>query len=235
MTKRDLLARALLVPHLCPGFRPHPKQVHNRHSLIENQQLRKLPRSFYQRPTLTVARELLGKCLVRRYRGLRLIGRIVETEAYRGTLDPAAHTYRGKTKRNEVMYWGGGHLYVYFTYGMHFCANVVTGKRESGEAVLIRAIEPMEGVEAMARNRFGARSARGPHPHNLTNGPAKLCQAISIRRKQNGMDLLGDEICIVDAPAISLANVTRSTRIGISRGREKKWRFSIKGNCWVSR
>ncbi|MCX6134151.1 MAG: DNA-3-methyladenine glycosylase [Ignavibacteriales bacterium] len=118
---------------------------------------------------------------------------------------------------------------------MHFCANVVTGRKESGEAVLIRAIEPMEGIEAMAKNRFGARLSRNPHHHNLTNGPAKLCQALSIHWKQNGANLLEDEVYIVAASAITSAKVARSTRIGISQGREKKWRFTIKGNRWVSR
>jgi DNA-3-methyladenine glycosylase len=166
------------------------------------------------------------------------VGRIVETEAYRGKLDPAAHTYRGKTKRNEVMYWGGGHLYVYFTYGMHFCANVVTGCDESGEAVLIRALEPLEGIEVMAKNRARARpkrkTAKSIH-HNLTNGPAKLCEALSIRREQNGINLLGNEIYLLDAPPLPAAKVERSVRIGITNGQEKQWRFTIKGNRWVSR
>jgi DNA-3-methyladenine glycosylase len=200
--------------------------------------LTKLPRSFYERPTLTVARELLGKYFVRHFKGTRFVGRIVETEAYRGKLDPAAHTYRGKTKRNEVMYWGGGHLYVYFTYGMHFCANVVTGKQESGEAVLIRAMEPLEGIEMMVKNRAGIRHGRTTArvaPHNLTNGPAKLCEALAIRREQNGTDLLGDEIYLLDAAPLAAAKVARSTRIGITNGMEKKWRFTVKTNRWVSR
>jgi DNA-3-methyladenine glycosylase len=185
-----------------------------------------------------VARELLGKYFVRHHKRTRFVGRIVETEAYRGKLDPAAHTFRGKTKRNEVMYWGGGHLYVYFTYGMHFCANVVTGGKESGEAVLIRAIEPLKGIEKMVKNRVGIRHLRtssGSAPQNLTNGPAKLCEALAIRREQNGTDLLGDEIYLLDAPPLAAANVARSTRIGITNGKEKKWRFTIKTSRWVSR
>jgi DNA-3-methyladenine glycosylase len=200
--------------------------------------LKKLPRSFYERPTLTVARELLGKYIVRHHRGTKFVGRIVETEAYRGKLDPAAHTYRGKTKRNEVMYWGGGHLYVYFTYGMHFCANVVTGGKESGEAVLIRALEPLEGIEAMVKNRAGTRKVKTPPGsllYNLTNGPARLCEALSIRREQNGTNLLGNEIYLLDAPPLTATEVTRSTRVGITNGKEKKWRFTIKTNRWVSR
>ena len=205
---------------------------------IGNRQLSKLPSSFYQRPTLTVARELLGKYFVRRHKGIRFVGRIVETEAYRGKLDPASHTYRGKTKRNEVMYWGGGHLYVYFTYGMHFCANVVSGMKGSGEAVLIRALEPLEGIDRMAKNRAGTRPRRSDSAstlHNLTNGPAKLCEALLIRREQNGTSLIGNEIYLLDAPPLDAAEVARSTRIGIRNGKEKKWRFAIRGNRWVSR
>ena len=197
--------------------------------------MKRLPRSFYERPTLQVARELLGKYIVRNRRGVRLIGKIVETEAYRGTRDPASHTYRGKTKRNEVMFWGGGHLYVYFTYGMHFCANVVTGKKESGEAVLLRAIEPIEGIETMVKNRFGVRSTMNPSRQSLSNGPAKLCKALSIRRKQNGTDLLGNAIYFLNAPMIGLKHVGRSKRIGITQGKDKMWRFTIKGSKWLSR
>ena len=182
--------------------------------------------------------DLLGKYFVRHYKRTKFVGRIVETEAYRGNLDPAAHTYRGRTKRNEVMYWGGGHLYVYFTYGMHFCANVVTGGKDSGEAVLIRALEPLEGIEMMVKNRTGIRLVRtaiGSPLYNLTNGPAKLCEALSIRREQNGTDLLGGEIYLLDAPSLAAAEVARSTRIGITDGKDKKWRFIIKANRWVSR
>jgi DNA-3-methyladenine glycosylase len=207
----------------------------NRQSKTDTRKLKKLSRSFYLRPTLVVARDLLGKFLVRHYKGVKLIGMIVETEAYRGTIDPAAHTYRGKTKRNEVMFWGGGHLYVYFTYGMHFCANVVTGKKESGEAVLIRAIEPIGGIETMVKNRFGSRLTADELPRRLSDGPAKLCEAMAIGRAQNGTDLWGDMIYILNAPAIGSSGIERTTRIGIAQGTEKLWRFSVKGNKWVSR
>jgi DNA-3-methyladenine glycosylase len=214
-----------------------------------------LPRSFYLRPTVQVARDLLGKYLVRRYRGKSLAGKIVEAEAYCEG-DPASHSYRGKTKRNEVMFRGGGHLYVYFTYGMHFCANVVTREAESGEAVLIRAVEPIEGLEIMMKNRFRTHDLtihqltnHQSTTHlrrgrirlwrklllNLTNGPAKFCEAYGIAREQNGTDLLGNEISILKGEKISPGRIGRSARIGVTNGREKKWRFYVKGNPWVSK
>lgn len=193
--------------------------------------LKKLPRSFYLRPTLKVARELLGSFLVRRIGKQRLIGKIVEVEAYLGTKDPAAHTYRGRTQRNEVMFRKGGHLYVYFTYGMHFCSNVVTEEEGIGHAVLLRAIEPVTGIETMQKNR-DKNDLQGP---NLTNGPAKLCKALRIARTENGTDLLGDDIFIMAGESISKNQIRTSTRIGIRNAVEKRWRFYIKGNPWVSR
>lgn len=190
--------------------------------------MKKLPRSFYLRPTLQVARDLLGKHIVRILSGKRLAGKIVEVEAYLGSKDPASHTYRRKTKRNEVMFRQGGHLYVYFTYGMHFCANVVTGDEGIGEAVLIRAVEPIEGIDVMRRNRL-------KDGFNLTNGPAKLCEALGIQREQNGADLVGSEIYLLDAEPITKSNIGVSTRIGIRVGVEKKWRFFVKENRWVSK
>ena len=195
--------------------------------------MKKLPRSFYTRPTLLVAKDLLGKIIVRRVGRTILSGKIVEVEAYLGAKDPASHAYRGKTKRNEVMFHEGGLLYVYFTYGMHFCANVVTGKKDIGEAVLIRAIEPLVGVEAMKRNR-GAAEKRLTEV-NLTNGPAKLCQALGIERKENGTDLLGDKIFLTDGESMSKSDIGTSARIGITQGRDKRWRFFVKNNEWVSR
>lgn len=161
-----------------------------------------------------------------------LSGKIVEVEAYRGAKDPASHAYHGKTKRNEVMFHQGGCLYVYFTYGMHFCANIVTGKKDVGEAVLIRALQPVTGIEVMKKNRRFTKGARSTH--NLTNGPAKLCQAFGVEGKENGTDLLGDKIFLIGGESIPKSYIGTSTRVGISRGKEKRWRFFIKENEWLS-
>ena len=189
-----------------------------------------LDQKFYVRPTLTVARELLGKVFFRRYEGTLLAGRIVEVEAYHQQGDEAAHSYNGRRPRNDVMFRDGGHLYVYFTYGMHFCMNVVTEEEGTGAAVLIRGIEPLEGIEIM-------RELRG-HPrreHDLTNGPAKICQAFGIARGENGLPLDGSVAGIADAPAIPAQRVMTSSRIGITRSRALPWRMYIDGSPWVSR
>lgn len=199
--------------------------------------MKKLPRTFYSRSAPHVAKDLLGKILVRRIGQTTLSGKIVEVEAYLGKKDPASHAYRGKTRRNEVMFGEGGHLYVYFTYGMHFCANVVTGKKDVGEAVLIRAIEPLHGIEQMKRKRgfTDVRHLQGVrHLNTLTNGPAKLCEALGIKKEENGTDLRGDKIFLIGGESPKSA-IGTSTRIGITRGKEKKWRFFLKGNEWVSR
>ena len=216
--------------------------------------LKKLPRSFYLRPTLQVARELLGKYFVRHIGKARLIGKIVEVEAYLGERDPASHAYRGQTPRNEVMFRKGGHLYVYFTYGMHFCCNVVTGAEGKGRAILLRAVEPIEGVGKMMKRRgltrqknggqawnyWNDRDARKPDEQgsvipNLTNGPAKFCQAFGIGRKENGIDLLDGEIYLTEGEKIAPRGIVVTERIGINQGKEKKWRFVIAGSKFASR
>jgi DNA-3-methyladenine glycosylase len=194
--------------------------------------LKRLPRSFYTRSALTVARELLGKILVRKIGGKTLTGKIVEVEAYLGESDPASHAFRGKTERNSVMFRAGGYLYVYFTYGMYFCSNVVTGQEGIARAVLLRAIEPLEGIEEMKKNRgFTGEFTLT----NLTNGPAKLCEALHIRREQNGADLLGKQIFITHGENVPGKSIVRTSRIGINAAKEKKWRFYIKDNQWVSK
>ena len=191
--------------------------------------MKHLPRSFYLRPTLLVAKNLLGKYLVRKFAHAVLIGKIVEVEAYLGERDPASHAYNGRTNRNEVMFWKGGHLYVYFTYGMHYCANVVTGDPQIARAVLLRAVEPVEGIAFMKKHR-----GKEIEKSMLTNGPAKSCQAFGIDRKDNGVDLLGNVIYIAQGEAIPRTAVLSSPRIGITRAIHHRWRFYVKDNPWVS-
>ena len=202
--------------------------------------MKPLPRSFYLRPTLQVARDLLGKHIVRKVGNKLLIGKIVEVEAYcKG--DPASHAFRGRTKRNDVMFWEGGHLYVYFTYGMHFCANVVTGNEGIGEAVLIRAVEPLVGIEVMKKNRYDSNKSLNLQSLdrksiiNLTNGPAKFCKAFILARHENGLDLCDSEVGIANGKPFLSKLIIRSSRVGIQQGVEKKWRFFIAGNPWVSK
>lgn len=186
----------------------------------------KLDMNFYARPTLEVARDLLGKVLVRRSNQGACAGTIVETEAYTQD-DPASHASRGKTKRNATMFAPPGHGYVYLIYGIHSCFNVVTGNEGVGEAVLIRALEPLAGIELMQERR----STRKLKP--LCSGPARLCQALAITRAQDGINLMEDEIFLL--PGCSLGQVITTTRIGISRGQELPYRFYIAASQFVSR
>lgn len=194
----------------------------------------KLPKKFYTRDLHKIAEELLGKFFVRRIDGKILAGKIIEVEAYDGSVDEAAHTFRGKTKRNEVMFNEGGLLYVYFTYGMHFCCNVVTGKGNEGKAILMRAFEPVYGIEQMAFNRFDKKKISDKELINLTNGPAKICEAFQISRKENGTDLTGDDIFICDAPKIHKSKIEKSARIGIKKSVDLLWRYYIKDNPFIS-
>ncbi len=196
---------------------------------------KKLERDFYIRELLTVAKELLGKILVKKENEKILSGRIVEVEAYDGSIDEAAHTFIGKTKRNEIMFGEGGFLYVYFTYGAHFCSNVVTGVEGKGTAVLIRAIEPVEGIEVMAKNRYGKNLVSEKERYNLTSGPGKVCQALSITKKHYGYDLTGDKIYLLNQPIIKPDDIVVTKRIGIKKSVDLPWRFYIKDNCYVSR
>jgi DNA-3-methyladenine glycosylase len=196
---------------------------------------KKLKRNFYTRGLLIVARELLGKILVKKTGGRFYAGRIVEVEAYDGDTDEAAHTFIGRTKRNEIMFSKGGYFYVYFTYGAHFCCNVVTGIKDKGTAVLIRAIEPIEGIDAMALNRFGRDLLNEKEKFNLTSGPGKICQAFGINREHYGTDLTGDEIFILDQPAIDESTIVTAKRIGIRKSVDLPWRFYIKDNPFVSK
>ena len=196
---------------------------------------RKLKKSFYRRELLEVARSLLGKTPVKVNGKGNLAGKIVEVEAYHGDFDKAAHSYRGVTKRTEIMFQTGGYLYVYFTYGAHHCCNVVTGKKGQGTAVLIRAVEPLSGIETMSKNRFGRKLKNDKEKFNLTSGPGKICQAFGINRRHSGIDLTGDKIFILDAEKIKSKDIGVSKRIGITKSVDLPWRFFIKNNPYLSR
>ena len=195
----------------------------------------KLDRQFYTRDLLAVANELLGKLIVKKEKGKILSGKIVEVEAYDGSIDEAAHTFIGKTKRNEIMFNEGGYLYVYFTYGNHYCCNVVTGQEGKGTAILIRAIEPVDGVATMIKNRFNRNLLNEKEKYNLTSGPGKVCQAMSINKNHYGIDLTGEEIYLIDQPIVEMQNVVITKRIGIKKSVNLPWRFYIKDNPYVSR
>jgi DNA-3-methyladenine glycosylase len=189
----------------------------------------RLPRSFFARPSTEVAPDLLGRVLVRVLAdGTRLAARLVEVEAYDPD-DPASHAFRGPTPRNEVMFGPAGHLYVYFTYGMHFCSNVVTGLVGEGSAVLLRAAEPLDGLQAMASNR-GVSGVR-----LLCSGPARLTQAFGIGGGENGIDLVRDRSLSLRAgEPISARRRARTARVGVSVGIEPRWRYLERGSRFVS-
>lgn len=191
---------------------------------------RRLPRSFYARPSPEVAPDLLGRLLVRGLPdGRRLSARIVETEAYQEG-DPASHSYRGRTRRTEVMFGRPGHLYVYFTYGMHFCMNVVTGQDGEGSAVLLRAAEPVEGLEDMAQRRSAA------DPRLLCSGPARLCEALGVARAENGTDLVrGGGLWVLPGEPVPPSRIGVTARVGIRDGMDRCWRFLVTGDPFVSR
>lgn len=192
-----------------------------------------LPHSFYDRPTLTVARDLLGCVLVRALDGQRLAGRIVETEAYIGAEDQACHARAGITPRTKIMFGPPGHAYVYFTYGMHWLLNVVTEPEGIGAAVLIRAVEPLDGLETIAAHRAG-RPRR-----EWTSGPAKLTRALAIDGALNGVPLSGGALFIERGAPIPPEDIRTGPRIGIDSApepwRSKPWRLWIAGSSDVSK
>jgi DNA-3-methyladenine glycosylase len=195
----------------------------------------KLPREFYTRPdVLEVARDLLGtKLVVANRKGSRVAGIIVETEAYRGPEDRASHAYSGRrTNRTETMYGIGGTAYVYFVYGMYYQFNVVTNVAETPHAVLVRAVEPAEGVQTMRRRRPGRLE------YQLTSGPGRLCIAMGIDRGFDKADLLGERVWIEPGISILPRDIARGPRIGIDYAENwvtKPWRFWIRDNPFVSR
>jgi DNA-3-methyladenine glycosylase len=188
----------------------------------------RLGRSFFSRYSPDVAQELLGCLLVRRVGGRTLSGKIVEVEAYRGRDDPASHSYRGPTKRSAIMFGEAGHAYVYFSYGNHWCLNITAEPEGQPGAVLIRALEPIEGIQQMARNRGVSEVGR------LANGPGNLTRAMSIDGGFNGEDLVKSRRLYVLGREESV-RVEASSRIGVSKGQEEQWRYFVEGNTFVSR
>jgi DNA-3-methyladenine glycosylase len=182
--------------------------------------MRKLPRSFYDRKTIVVARELLGKYLVHASRGVERVGRIVEVEAYLGPHDRAAHSARGLTERTKVMFGSPGHAYVYLIYGMYYCMNVVTECEGHASAVLLRAVEPVKSIKGR------------------TQGPGLLCNALRIDKRLNGHDLLSDDFYIAVPSKIDSFEIVKRPRIGVDYAghwAKRHLRFYIKGNPFVSR
>ncbi len=197
-----------------------------------------LPRAFYDRDPRTVARELLGKLLIRREHALTLAGRIVETEAYLGAIDPGSHAYNGKTPRNAVLFGPPGHAYIYFIYGNHYCTNVSCESTGLGGGVLFRALEPVTGIEAMAALR-GIHLSTPPRPTELrllTSGPGRLSQALSIvRDRDNGKDFCSrsSDLSIAD-DGLPCSAITATTRINVTRAPHDEWRYVVAGNPFVS-
>ncbi len=183
--------------------------------------------NLLDRPASEAAPLLLGCILEREINGKIIRVKIVETEAYDQT-DAASHSYKGQTERTEIMFGNPGHLYVYFTYGMHYCCNIVTDKKGIGSAVLIRAVEPVEGEEFM-------KDLRDVGGAQLSNGPAKLCQALAIDKRLNGHDLSTSPLKLIPQPPLEMSAITQTKRIGISQAKDIPWRFYITGNEYVSK
>jgi DNA-3-methyladenine glycosylase len=190
---------------------------------------RPLPTSFYDRPTEEVARELLGAVLEHRLDDGIVRGRIVETEAYLGPHDPACHAVAGLTTRTRTLHGPPGRAYVYFIYGMHWCFNAVTREAGHGSAVLIRALEPLSGIEQMRRRRGVRRDV------DLTSGPARLCDAFGIARAQDGVRLDRGPLRILQGDVVPDDEVLVTPRIGIRKAADWPMRFLVKGNRFVSK
>ena len=191
----------------------------------------KILRSFYEQSTLDVARQLLGKYLVRRHPDGTTVGRIVETEAYVGPQDKACHASRGRTARTEIMFGPAGHAYVYLVYGFHHMLNIVTEQKDFPAAVLIRAVEPMDGIALMKKRRGIGE------PRQFASGPGKLCEAFAIDRMLNGADLCGSVLYIRD-DGDAMPGIRARPRIGVDYAgtwKHKPWRFLIKGSEFVSK
>lgn len=198
-------------------------------ALEELRALPLLPRAFYARPTLDVARDLIGKTLLRRTADGVVGGVIVETEAYISAVDPAAHAFRGKTARNASMFAAPGTAYVYRSYGVHYCLNAVTEAEGVAAAVLIRALRPAVGLELMRRRR-----GLGISDRDLARGPGRLCQALALTTDDDGDDLLGDALWIAETPAMTPLTIATTPRIGITQAADWPWRFVVAGERHVS-
>ncbi len=183
----------------------------------------KLSRKFYNQPTLKIAQELLGKFLVYKRSNKKYVGKIVETEAYIGIEDKASHSSKGKTKRTALMFEQAGHVYIYMIYGMYYCFNIVTESKDYPAAVLIRAIEPVSGFKK----------------EDKTDGPGKLCRAMKLDKKLNGLDLTKSVLCIKDQGLkINEKDIAKRKRIGVDyagKWKNKPWRFYIKNNPYISK
>jgi DNA-3-methyladenine glycosylase len=202
--------------------------------------MEKLCRDFYNHNTLCVAKELLGKYLVHNIDGIELAGKIVETEAYIGPEDKAAHSYNNRrTQRNEVMYGPAGYAYIFAIYGMHYCMNVVTSSKDKPSAILIRALEPVTGLDIMSMNRYNKKydELDKSFKKSMTNGPGKLCQALGINKSNYGDDLCGGRLYITQGESIEYNLISSSPRINIDYAEEAvhfPWRFYVKNNPYVS-
>jgi DNA-3-methyladenine glycosylase len=195
--------------------------------------MEKLKRSFYERDALTVAKDILGKYLVTHTPVGTTVGKIVEVEAYMGFIDAGSHAYQGKrTARTEVMFGLGGHAYVYLIYGMYYCLNIIVNRTDVPEVVLIRALEPVDGIELMKQRRGTDRIL------NLCSGPGKLSTAMGISLKENGIDLCGETMYLLSGVTINSREITRTPRINIDyagEARDYPWRFLIRDNPFVSK
>jgi DNA-3-methyladenine glycosylase len=192
----------------------------------------KIPRSFYAQDTIKVARRLLGKYLVRRHPDGTTVGKIVETEAYVGPHDLACHASKGRTRRTEVMFGAPGHAYVYFIYGVYWCLNIVTEEVGHASAVLIRALEPVEGLELMQKRRGTEKI------HSLASGPGKLCLAMAIDKALNAADMARGNVLYVEDRGAPPPKIIATARIGVDyagKWKDKPWRFLIRGSEFVSK
>ncbi|MFA5889417.1 MAG: DNA-3-methyladenine glycosylase [Actinomycetota bacterium] len=187
-----------------------------------------LPREFFERSALEVARDVIGCLLVHDTDEGRVVGVVIEAEAY-SQEDPASHAFRGRTPRNAPMFEAPGRAYVYFTYGMHYCFNAVTDPEGRAGAVLLRAVEPIEGIDLMRARRAGVRD------RDLARGPARLTQAFAIGREQNRADLIASPLFMCPGERLSNRAVEATPRIGLGRLQDgRPWRFAVRGSPWVS-